>query len=289
MTIVTEPGIHYDLLEAEYHADPVEGGSLSQSGAKLLLEPAGPARYLDNLTRKIDRPEFAFGRAAHELVLGVGASWVEAPYPDFRKKEAREWRDEQVAAGLTVVSATDAATIREMAAAIRANACAMDSLQGIPEVSMFDQVDGVWMRGRVDVLGDGVITDYKTSAAHADARTFAAGAARYGYHMQVANYLDMARGLGLDVDRFRFVVQEKQPPYLVSLLELDEEFIQIGRERMARARAIYRECRETGIWPGYPNEVQTVAAPAWCVSEHYSTLDPQLESELLALTHKESA
>ena len=43
--MIDKPGI-YDLGEAAYHADPVEHGSLSASGAKYLLPPYVPADYL---------------------------------------------------------------------------------------------------------------------------------------------------------------------------------------------------------------------------------------------------
>ncbi|MBO0827768.1 MAG: hypothetical protein J2P24_08300 [Streptosporangiales bacterium] len=42
--MITEPGV-YNLPAAVYHADPVPGGSLSQSGAKKLLPPSCPALY----------------------------------------------------------------------------------------------------------------------------------------------------------------------------------------------------------------------------------------------------
>ena len=40
---ITEPGV-YEMPAEEYHADPVEGGSLSSTGARRLLEMA-PARW----------------------------------------------------------------------------------------------------------------------------------------------------------------------------------------------------------------------------------------------------
>jgi hypothetical protein len=42
--LITEPGV-YDIAEDHYHADPVPGGSLSNSGAKKLLPPSCPAKF----------------------------------------------------------------------------------------------------------------------------------------------------------------------------------------------------------------------------------------------------
>ena len=49
--VVDEPGVYDGLDEAAYHADPVPGGSLSASGAKLLLPPSCPALYADRERR----------------------------------------------------------------------------------------------------------------------------------------------------------------------------------------------------------------------------------------------
>ena len=71
-----EPDV-YDIPEAEYHADPVPGGSLSCSGAKKLLPPSCPALF--DYERTHGQPykkAFEFGSAAHKLVLGAGPELV---------------------------------------------------------------------------------------------------------------------------------------------------------------------------------------------------------------------
>ena len=43
----------------------------------------------------------------------------------------------------------------------------------------------------------------------------------------------------------------KDPPYLVNIAELDDDAIRAGRARLRDACEIFRDCTETGIWPGY--------------------------------------
>ena len=65
MTVITEPGV-YTMDEADYHADPVPGGSLSCSGAKKLL--ACPARFAyDREHPPAPTPAMELGTAAHKL------------------------------------------------------------------------------------------------------------------------------------------------------------------------------------------------------------------------------
>jgi hypothetical protein len=114
-----------------------------------------------------------------------------------------------------------------------------------------------------------VILDYKT-ARSADPATFGRTVAEYGFHQQQAWYLDAARANGLVGDDavFLFVVQEKTPPFLVSVIELDAVAARIGRERNARARAVYAECTQTGSWPGYAADVAVASLPRWAEIQH---------------------
>jgi hypothetical protein len=89
--------------------------------------------------------------------------------------------------------------------------------------------------------------------------------AKFGYHQQFAWYIDAARALGLadDDTAFVFVAQEKTPPYLVSVVQLDEMALRIGRFLNGEALRLYAQCRKTGRWPGYADDVQIVQLPGW--------------------------
>jgi hypothetical protein len=67
---------------------------------------------------------------------------------------------------------------------------------------------------------------------------------------------------------FLFVVQEKQPPYLVNVIELATPWLQMAAERNRRAREIYAECTASGVWPGYKADVAMASAPDWLLAVH---------------------
>jgi hypothetical protein len=278
---ITEPGI-YDMPDAAYHQDPVPGGSLSNTEARRLLDC--PAKYRWFKDHQEHKATFEFGHAAHRVVLGVGAEIVVCDFDDWRSKDARAARDEARAQGRSPVLAHEWDTVQAMAEAIKAHPIAhrlLNAEGGRSEQSMFwqdtDPFTGrtVWLRGRLDRLpaiptttGRLIVCDYKT-AASADASSFSRSAANYGYHQQAAWYLDGIRVLcGVDDPAFVFVVQEKDPPYLVNVIELDLTALDIGRTRNRAAIERWIACTDADDWPGYSADVELVSLPRWAELQH---------------------
>lgn len=284
---ITEPGVYDAMPEHVYHADPVPDWSLSKSGAQLLVPPNTPAHYL--WTRSHPRPAtkaLDIGTAVHELVLGVGAGVAVIPEDILARNgaastsEARAFKAEAEAAGQTVLKPTEWAEVKAMHDTLREHPIAgrlFDPDRGRPEQSMFwrDQQHGIWRRARVDWLPNPgstkrpVIVDYKT-ARSADPRTWAKAATDLGYHMQDACYragLAATTGITERDVVFVFVAQEKTPPYLVSVLELDRESREAGQMLMDRAAAVFADCRANNHWPGYPPDVVQVQLPGWYLNQ----------------------
>lgn len=272
--VVTAPGVYDAIPDDVYHGDPVKGGSLSSSGARRLLPPGCPAVFqYERVNGRPDKAVFDFGHAAHRLVLGVGATITAVDADDWRTKAAKEQRAEIRAAGGVPVLAAELDVVKAMAAAIREHPIASALLtpaDGTPEASLFwtDNRSGVTLRGRLDWLpnsADGrmIVVDYK-SGKSADPQQFARAAANYGYHMQAPWYLDGVTALQLAEDvAFVFVVQEKTPPYLVSVIELDSDALRVGRARNRKAIDLYSYCIDTQTWPGYSDDVALVSLPVW--------------------------
>ena len=112
---ITDPGI-YQLTAEEYHADPVEGGSLSSTGARMLTPPRAPARF--HYYRSHPRPPkqaFDFGHAVHADVLGVGGEVVVLEFDNYNTKAAQLQRDEAYAAGQVPMLAPEMDRVRAAA------------------------------------------------------------------------------------------------------------------------------------------------------------------------------
>ena len=279
MRLLPERDYHRGLMvvRGEDGAEVLEE-SLSYSRAKLLIPPSTPAHFQGQVWQP--RHEFDFGRAAHRRVLGAGAEYEILPSTGWLTDKGEEAKNpaltkaykqrkaEIEAAGLTPVSEKDAAIIDAMEVQLRDHMTALDLLtgDGDAEVSMWgqDPQSQCWLRGRMDYWNrdQRLIVDYKTtkSAAPAYAGT---QVWKYHYELQAAWYLTVAGLAGIDAAGFVFIMQEKKPPYAVSVVRLDEASLNVGREEMRACIDAWVRCRASGMWPAYADEVVTVGLPRW--------------------------
>ncbi|PXY27404.1 PD-(D/E)XK nuclease-like domain-containing protein [Prauserella muralis] len=276
---ITEPGV-YDLPDAVYHADPVPGKSLSSTGARLLLPPSCPAKF----KWRRDNPappkrEFDLGHAAHKLVLGAGPGVAVihdkllASNGAASTKAAKEFIAEARAEGMAVLKEDEWAVVEEMAAKLREHPTASRLLspeRGRTEQSLFwtDRITGVACRARLDHLPHPtdrrmILTDYKTAASAAPSKIERA-IADHGYNQQLDWYREgiLALGLARDVACL-LVVQEKEPPYVVTVVEPTVSSMQWGQVLNQHARRVYARCVETGHWPGYTDDIAYLPLPAY--------------------------
>lgn len=279
MTLVAEPSVIADMPDDVYHSDPVPEGSLSHSGAKKLLPPSSPALFKwERDNPPAPKRQFDFGHAAHKLALGAGLDVDVVQAKDWRTNAAKDQAKAARLRGAVPLLTHEWAQVEAMATALREHPIASVLLQpdsGRPEVSLFwrDADTGVMRRGRIDWLRDRAhgrlfIVDYKSTVC-AEPQAFAASAARYGYHSQAPWYVDGATALGLAEDpAFLFIAQEKEPPYLVSVVELDRDAMRIGRERNRRAIDTYIECMTADHWPAYSDEIVQISLPRWAEYAH---------------------
>lgn len=275
MLQVTEPGIYDGIPEDLYHGDPVPAGSLSVSSAKKLLAPSCPARFRwDRDHPAAPSRAMELGTAAHKLVLGTGTEIVVVDAEDWRTKAAKEAADEARAGGKVPMLPKDHETVLAMAAAVRAHPLAgpiFDPARGgHPEQSFFwlDERWQVWRRGRADWLTDSYIADFKTCAS-ADTSSLSRAVANFRYHQQDAWYSDGIYAITGEYLPFVFIFQEKDAPYLVHVVRLDDRTALAGRTLNDRALELYRDCTESGVWPGYVGDdelqIEEITIPAWAM------------------------
>ncbi|MEU5155196.1 PD-(D/E)XK nuclease-like domain-containing protein [Glycomyces sp. NPDC021274] len=272
--LITEPGVYADLDEADYHRDPVPGGSLSSTGARAILPPGTPARFNYERHRKIHKREWDLGTAAHAIALGTGPEIVILDFPDYLTKAAKEARNGARAAGQVPLLTHEYESVMSMVIALRHHEIAGPLLAkdtGAAEQSLFwiDEKTGVWCRARLDWLkpaptgGRVIVADLKTTNA-ADEESITKSIANFNYHQQGAFYLDGVRTLGIHPDpAFVLVFVEKTPPHQVHVVQLDAYTLQIAHAKNQRALKVYAECAETNTWPGYPTDITTVSLPPW--------------------------
>jgi hypothetical protein len=266
-------GIVHGMPEASYHSHP----SLSSTGARALLRAPKLFRH-EQAGGRAGKRAFDVGHAVHAAVLGVGQQTV--TYPDEHLTPSRNvstskatvaWAEEQRAAGLVPVSPEDAVVVAGMREAVLADPDARSLLEGAAgrEVSVFAEVDGVPVRARFDVLGDGLGGDLK-SGRDASPAGFNRAVGAHGYHIQQQWYDDAHNAAtGARLEEFKFIAVEVTPPFLVGVYDLDFMWMDAAARAARKARDRFRECVESGVWPGYG--AMTLTAPTWAVYDEDET------------------
>lgn len=258
MTAQTCPGLYDDLDRADLPP------GLSCSGAKDILRSPLIYKWKREYPQP-PSPAMEVGQALHTAVLGKGARGV--PIEGGRGKAERE--AEVRATGDIPLTADDHAAVDAMRAAVAAHPEAGPLIAKAKhrEVAAIaqDPDTGVWLRAYIDALHPRYGVDLK-KGRDGTLEDFSRVAYNFGYHIQAAVTLTIMEWLKQPLDAFLFVVVQSNAPHLVGVRELSEDFVDLGREQLARALALYAKCSESGDWPG-PEPYLLVSPPRWAGRE----------------------
>jgi len=259
------PGIYPGITNADYHKDPALGSTSLKT-----LATRTPAHYQHDLTHPKFSDAFTLGTAAHSLILEDSmADIVIVEADNWLTKFAKEAKAEALAAGFQPLITKEWAQVQAMRDAVMAHPLARAAFTDHrAEESVFWEEGGLMLKCRPDATQPGTLVDLKTTV-NADPREFGKTAYKFGYHQSAAHYQDGLLAATGETLPFIFVLVEKQAPYLVSVVQLDDEAIQAGRALNERAKNIYRDCNETGIWRGYESN-EPISLPIWA---HYEMDD----------------
>jgi hypothetical protein len=281
------------LPAVEYHALR----ALSASGAWLLSEECA-AKFLwrspwNPLYLPEAKSEFDIGVAAHLAVLEPARqadSIVVIEAGDYRTAKAREARDAARAEGKVPLLPYQLDIVQAVAGSIRAHPIGGRAFRdGEAEVTLLwrDPDTGVPCKARPDYLPahGRWLVDLKT-AASANPRSWRDQAYRLGYHARAAWYLDGAAAVfGEAPEEYWFVVVEKEPPYLVSVIAFDAEALEWGRRGNNRACALFARSAAANDWPGYCDPGQNrergfrIGLPSWAL---YQLQDREVDGAFAA-------
>jgi hypothetical protein len=258
-----KPGI-YSVPAERYHA--ANGCSKTMLDFLANQTPAHLAAYMYGLTKE-ETPAMRFGAIVHRALLEpdtyTAAFHVKPEGLRFTTKDGMAWQEQHKQ--LPIISQTESDQIDAMVSAVHCHPFAKKLLAGgTPEQSIFVEDDsGTLRKSRLDALTKGnVIPDLKTTESAA-LDQFERNVSRYRYHVQAAYYIDNCKLAGIEKENFFFICVEKTPPYLVRCLLMNADVINYGRRLYQRDIQIYRNCLESGKWPGWSESYDEVALPPW--------------------------
>lgn len=304
----------YQIDASQYHNDPCPEPSLSSTLARILINETPRHAWtacsrLNPLFEPVEKKTFDVGRAAHEMILGIGGGYEAIPADMLATngaastKEAKAFIEDCRARGVTPLKEAELDAVRAMADAVFERLGEMGILldQSRSEMAALAQVDGVWCRCMVDNAPADPrlpLYDLKTTAGSVHPEALTRTVADYGYDVQAAHYLRVWKEATGEGRRFRFIFVEKKAPHEVGVVELyadgtlrpasdyeaDEpltgDWFADAEQKLTRARRQWRECLDTGFWPGYPARVALIGAPIWhrknaAIAHGYDPILPQ--------------
>lgn len=279
---IDNPGIYQDFDEAAYFADPCPSPSLTQSIAKILIDqsPAHARRAHPRLTPGVVEAEpyvraKAIGNAAHKIMTGRGRELAIGKFDSFKTGAAREFRDEQQAAGKLVILAEDNETAHKMVFAAQGQIKGLGLLHAFDaihhpkngEVVIAAKIEDVWLRSLVDWMHSPTeLWDYKTTGSSVAPHAVPALMASAGWPIQAAmqeRILDAIDPDNAGRRTFYFVAQENYEPYALTVHRMTEGTMTMGRKMLTHAESIWRACMQHGHWPLYPPIIHTPEYPGW--------------------------
>ncbi|HEX5370037.1 MAG TPA: PD-(D/E)XK nuclease-like domain-containing protein [Dehalococcoidia bacterium] len=267
-------GIH-TLDPDAYHADPCEKPSLTSTIARVLLNesPLHAWTCHPRLNPQFVNQEaghFDIGTAAHSLLLEGEANVEVVDAKDWRTKAAQEQRDTAYAEGKQPLLSYQWVEVERMVQAAHIQLDAVDVnppifKDGLAEQTLIWEEQGVTCRARLDWLRDDydAIDDYKTTSRTANPASFSRSLFNIGYDIQAAFYLRGLEQLTGSVAQWRWVVQETDPPYALSVVSLNPAALDLANAKVDYAIKCWRECLTTNRWKGYPSEVCYAELPGW--------------------------
>jgi hypothetical protein len=284
---IDKPGIYRGVASADYFADPAPEPSLSQSLIKTILDQSPmhaasqhpritPAFGDDEAGEKYDKAK-AIGNAAHATMIGRGKDIVVIrEFEDFKKQAAKDLRDAAFALGQVPILQKhfDAATdmVRAGWEQLRDHEDRDAFTEGDGEVALVWQEGEIWCRALIDWLHTDLRTvdDYKTSGMSMAPHVIGLRAETAGWHVQAAfieRGLDLLDPAGAGRRKFRFVGQEQDAPWGLTVMHMTPQWMTMGKKKVDAAMTLWRQAMRSGTFRGYPNVGVTPDYPGFRESQ----------------------
>jgi exodeoxyribonuclease VIII len=211
-------------------------------------------------------PTLVFGSACHKMILepaDFGDEYAVAPVCDRRTSDGKlMWKTfMEENEGKTIISADDAAVMKDMEEALEKCSLANDLIrgEGATEAPFFwtDGETGEKCKVKLDRLIKGLdgrlyVVDYKTAQC-AETEAFNRSIMKFGYSLQAAMYTEAVM-IGYHLPYrpgFIFVVQEKKAPYSINIVQVSPEVMEYGVKQFHTLLGRLHTCKELDEYPGY--------------------------------------
>lgn len=254
-----------EITAQNYHEDRTH---VSKSGLDLINRAPKhfQYRYLSGEYEDDETKRWkGVGRAIHMATTEpqlFPANFVKAPKVDRRtNKGKQEWAEfEEYAGTKTLLTEAEYELCMRASESLRAHPVVKKAIRvGIAEkvITWTDPTTGIACKCMPDWMqSNGLIIDIK-STENASLKGFRKSVWKFRYHVQEAFYSDgIQLATGIE-PVFMFAVVEKEPPYISEVYTLEPEWVEMGRNAYLADLQKLKECRASGVWGGYNEELIT--------------------------------
>jgi hypothetical protein len=277
----------YENIDSEvYFDDPCEVPSLSQSIAHTLVSRSPLHAWtqhpkLGGIGKKPSK-EMDTGSVVHALLLGKGKRMLVIvdpetgePFGDFKKKAARELRDQARSEGCIPLLQHQYESAVGIADGIRPKLKEFGiELSGKSELTAVwkerdEFAHDVWCRGGLDHFVEDAATIYDLKIVRSShPRACQSHLVGFGGDIQSAAYTSAIEKLKPELAgrvQFVFLFCEAEPPHCVTPVFRLGTMREYGELRWRRAINKWSECLRNDRWPQYVDEPIGVEAPQWAL------------------------
>jgi hypothetical protein len=234
---IDKPGLYFNVSEADYRADPCPSPSLTQSLAKILLAQSPRHAWMAHPRLNPgwapdDDTKFDVGNCAHSILLGRGKEIEVLDFENWMSKDAKRLRAEALANGRSAVL-----------------------------LHQFERALIDWLH-----TGNCIVDDLKTTGMSVAPHSIGMMMANADWPLQAAfieRGLDSLFPLTAGRRTFRFVAVEDEAPHGLTVAQMGEAAMTMGRKRLQAADMLWRACVDANDWPGYVNRVVVPEYPSF--------------------------
>jgi hypothetical protein len=261
-----EQGIYIGMPDSVYFSTH----AISNSGLKDFAE--APAKYRFGEHKKTR--SLALGSLWHTALLEPDELDKRYVMTSLERAGTNAWKAEEAdAGGRELIKEPEWEEMLQMCASIYGQGGALPAVLAYPgrhtELSFFwwDHPAGVFCRARADVaiLEHGLVGDVKSCQDASEDFNYAVR--DWKYHYQNAFYKRGLRKLGHPIDDFVFFAIEKKKPFLYRPWIIPRDATEDAERKILTLLSRYRECLDSGIWPGYPEEIGTIEYPEFWLNK----------------------
>lgn len=190
-------------------------------------------------------------------------------FDSYRTKEARQWREEQLAAK-RIIATREQLEDAKLAAKMLTQTCKASAdifAKSKSQVIIAGRVLDVKVKGLVDLApsGEDFLADLKTCSDFS-AEGFAKAVSNFGYHVQAGIYLNLWNAMFPNDQRtrFKFVWQESEAPFETCVTELATTDIEAGWLYASTLIQRLIDATASDTWPmAFEGQNITTTRPTW--------------------------